>query len=67
MYQQHNLLFFTYIFINNFFTFINSSTTILLTIYIFYRSDLTPTPGPGGGAVNDVSPPAGSAANLVEV
>lgn len=31
---------------------------------IFYKSDLTPNPGPGGGDVNDVSPPAGSAANL---
>lgn len=30
-----------------------------------HRSDLTPTPGPGGGLVNDVSPPAGSAANRV--
>lgn len=25
-----------------------------------------PNPGPGGGVVNDVSPPAGSAANLGE-
>lgn len=31
---------------------------------INYKSDLTPTPGPGGGDVNDVKPPAGSAANL---
>ncbi|EZA47654.1 hypothetical protein X777_15402, partial [Ooceraea biroi] len=28
------------------------------------KSDRTPNPGPGGGVVNDVSPPAGSAANL---
>jgi len=33
---------------------------------IFYKSDRTPNPGPGGGVVNDVSSPAGSAANLVE-
>lgn len=32
--------------------------------YVFYKSDLTPNPGPGGGDVSDVSPPAGSAANL---
>lgn len=25
-----------------------------------YRSGLTPTPGPGGGSVRQVSPPAGS-------
>lgn len=25
-----------------------------------YKSALTPTPGPGGGSVRDVSPPAGS-------
>lgn len=34
--------------------------------YINYKSDLTPNPGPGGGDVNDVKPPAGSAANLGE-
>lgn len=32
----------------------------------FYKSDLIPNPGPVGGVVNDVRPPAGSAANLVE-
>jgi len=51
-----------YIFINNFYT---------LRLYysliknIFYKSDRTPNPGPGGGVVNDVSSSAGSAANLV--
>lgn len=60
---QPNDSLFCCIFINNLFTFVNVHYSPSQE-HIFYKSDLIPKPGPGGGVVSDVSPPAGSAANL---